>query len=60
MKKIIVATLAVLAMATTVQAAAGNKCNWASDCGYNEECRTLSYTQRDGSSYRGICVPKSW
>lgn len=38
----------------------GQKCNWASDCDFNETCRTLPYYQRDGSSYTGICVPKEW
>ena len=39
---------------------AGQKCNFGGDCDFNETCVSIPYHQRDGSSYRGICVPKSW
>lgn len=38
----------------------GQKCNFTGDCDLNETCRTVPYSQRDGSSYTGICVPRSW
>ena len=39
---------------------AGQKCNWVSDCDLNETCVAIPYHQRDGSSYNGICMPKSY
>lgn len=50
----------VMFMYTMGEAAVGNKCNWASDCDFNETCKAVPYADRDGSSYRGICVPKDW
>ena len=47
-------------MYTIGESAVGNKCNWVSDCGYNETCKPVPYSDRDGSSYRGICVPRDW
>jgi hypothetical protein len=49
-----------MVMYTIGESAVGNKCNWSSDCGLNETCRSVPYHQRDGSSYTGICVPKGW
>lgn len=39
---------------------AGQSCNWQSDCGYNERCKSLKYYERDDTSKTGICVPRDW
>lgn len=40
--------------------AAGQQCNWQSDCSINEKCAPLDFRDRDRGGKRGICVPKRW
>lgn len=53
-------TLLFLLMGYVEGMPAGQPCNWASDCGLNETCKSLKYYQRDDVGKTGICVPKEW
>ena len=40
--------------------AAGQQCDWVSDCDLNETCAGLPFSSREPGDKTGICVPKEW
>ena len=57
---VVLIALIILLMGFVELRAAGQACDFAGDCGYNETCKPLKYYQRDDAGKRGICVPKDW
>jgi len=50
----------ILMFMCSIGKAAGQQCDWASDCGFNEKCKTVPFSQRSYGDKQGICVPKDW